>query len=123
MNKTIKTVRLNRFLFETKPELFNKYIEQHRVELFKQLDIKDGQPIVLTFKSVNTIDHPESISYRDPLADVELITSVDVKYPITRQVVITKSIQEDYIEHKGFWSKLKLLFSKKSIYTKDTKEI
>lgn len=122
MNKTIKTDRLNRFLFETKPELFDKYIEEHRVELFKQLDIKDGQPIVLTFKSVNTIDHPEYIGDRDPLADVELITTVDIKYPITRQVVITKSIQENYIEHKGFWSKLKLLFSKRPVYMKETKE-
>ena len=120
MNRTIKTDRLNRFLFETKPELFDKYIEEHRVELFKQLDIKDDQPIVLTFKSVNTIDHPEYIS--DPLADVELRTTVDVKYPITRQVVITKSTQENYIEHKGFWSKLKLLFSKRPVYMKETKE-
>jgi hypothetical protein len=37
-------------------------------------------------------------------------------------VVITKSINETYKEHISFWQKLKLLFSKKSIYTKETKE-
>ncbi len=120
MNKIVKTNRLNRFLFETKPELFDKYIKEQRVELFKQLDIKDDQPIVLTFKSVNTIDHPEYTS--DPLADVELKTTVNIEYPVTKQVVITKCMYERYKEHTSFWSKFKLLFSKKSIYTKDIKE-
>ena len=120
MNKTIKTTRLNRFLFEAKPELFDKYIKEQRVELFKQLDIKDDQPIVLTFKSINTIEHPEYIS--DPLADVELKTTVNIKYPVTKQVVITKCTHESYKEHTSFWSKLKLLLSKKSVYTKDIEE-
>lgn len=120
MNKTVKINRLNRFLFETKPELFDKYIQEQRVELFKQLDIKDDQPIVLTFKSMNISDLYRSL--HDPLGDVELKTTVRVDYPATRHVVINKLISETYIEHKSFWQKLKLLFSKNSIYTKETKE-
>ena len=120
MDRTIKTELVNINLLKQKPDLVENFIKAQRVELFKQLDIKDDQPIVLTFKSMNMSDLYRNL--RDPLGNVELKTTVKVDYPATEHVVITKSISETYTEHKSFWSKLKLLFSKKSIYTKETKE-
>ena len=120
MDRTIKTELVNINLFKQKPYLLEESIKLQRVELFKQLDIKDDQPIVLTFKSMNMSDLYRSL--RDPLGDVELKTTVRVDYPATRHVVINKLISETYIEHKSFWQKLKLLFSKKSVYTKETNE-
>lgn len=120
MNKTIKSAIRDVNLFKQKPGLLEYSIKSQRVELFKQLDIKDDQPVVLTFKSINTIDHPECIS--DPLAAGEIKTTVNIEYPVTRHVVITKSINETYKEHTSFWQKLKLVFSKKAIYIKETKE-
>lgn len=121
MNKTVKTKGLNKLLFATKPDLLKKYIQDHRVELFKSLDIKDEQPVLLIFKSTSTLDHPDLLN--DPLQDMELRTTVKVEYPATRHVIVNQMIHKNYKEHKSFWSKLKLLFSKKSIYTKDTKEV
>ena len=121
MNKTVRTKGLNKLLFATKPDLLEKYIQDQRMELFKSLDIKDGQPILLIFKSASTLDHPELLS--DPLQDMELRTSVKVEYPSTRHVIVNQMIGENYKEHKRFWSKLKLLFSKKVVYTKESKEI
>ena len=120
MDRTIKTELVNINLLKQKPDLLEECIKAQRVKLFKQLDIKDEQPIVLTFKSMNISDLYRNL--RDPLGNVELKTTVKVDYPVTRHVVITKSITETYTEHKSFWQKLKLLFSKKSIYTKETKE-
>lgn len=120
MDRTIKTELVNINLLKQKPDLVENFIKAQRVELFKQLDIKDDQPIVLTFKSMNMSDLYKHL--HDPLGNVELKTIVKVDYPATEHVVITKSISETYTEHKSFWSKLKLLFSKKSIYTKETKE-
>ena len=119
MNKTIKSERLPRHLLEEVDGLLESCIKKQRVELFKQLDIKDDQPIVLTFKSTNPLEHNSYSA--DPLADIELRTTVNVEYPATRHVVINKCMHENYIEHKGFWSKLKLLFSKKPIYTREVK--
>lgn len=112
MDRTIKTELVNINLLKQKPDLVENFIKAQRVELFKQLDIKDDQPIVLTFKSMNMSDLYRNL--RDPLGNVELKTTVKVDYPATRHVVITKSISETYTEHKSFWSKLKLLFSKKA---------
>lgn len=120
MDRTIKTELVNINLFKQKPDLLENVIKAQRVELFKQLDIKDDQPIVLTFNSMHMSDLYRNL--RDPLGNVELKTTVKVDYPATRHVVITKSINETYTEHKSFWQKLKLVFSKKSIYTKETKE-
>jgi glucose-6-phosphate 1-dehydrogenase len=52
-----------------------------------------------------------------------LTTTVEVQYPETKRIVINKCIGENYTEYTSFWQKLKLLFSKKSVYTKETKEM
>ena len=121
MDRTIKTELVNINLFKQKPYLLEDSIKSQRVELFKQLDIKDDQPIVLTFKSLDMSDLYRNL--RDPLGSVELKTTVKVDYPVTRHVVITKAINETYKEHTSFWQKLKLLFSKTTIYTKETKGV
>lgn len=120
MDRTIKTNLVNIKLLNQKPDLLEDIIRSQRVELFKNLSIEDDKPIVLTFKSMTMSDLYKHL--HDPLGNVELKTIIKVDYPATEHVVITKSISETYTEHKSFWSKLKLLFSKKSIYTKDIKE-
>lgn len=122
MDKTIRTKLISKYMLKKDPEFVSKCIQEQRVELFKQISIEDGQPVVLTFKSINTIDNPEYRSCVDPLSD-EIITNVKADYPATRHVVINQMMSETYKEHKSFWSKLKLLFSKKTIYTKETKEV
>ena len=121
MDRIIKTNLVNIKLLSQKPDLLEEIIKSQRVELFKNLSIEDDKPIVLTFKSMTISDLYKHL--HDPLGNVELKTTVTVDYPETRHVVITKSINETYKEHKSFWQKLKLLFSKKPIYTKETKEI
>jgi hypothetical protein len=100
MDRTIKSAIRDVNLFKQNPGLLEYSIKAQRVELFKQLDIQDNQPVVLTFKSINTIDHPEYIS--DPLVAGEIKTTVNIEYPVTRHVVITKSINETYKEHISF---------------------
>jgi hypothetical protein len=117
MTKTIRSDYIHKDLLESTPGLLEESINNQRVWLFKELAITDDQPIILTFKSV--CERPE---FLDPLEGTVLKTSVHVEYPSTRYVVINKSVSEKYTEHIGFWKKLKLLFSKKSVYTKETKE-
>lgn len=121
MNRTVKIERIPKHLLEVNQDFLEQCIKRQRIDLFKSLDIKDEQPVLLIFKSTNTIERPELLS--DPLSDVELRTTVKVEYPPTRYVVVNQMIRESYKEHKSFWSKLKLLFSKKSVYTKDIKEV
>lgn len=123
MDRTIRTKHITKDMLKKDPAFVSKCIQEQRVELFKQIPIEDGQPVVLTFKSINTIDNPEYRSCVDPLSDGEIITNVKAEYPPTRHIVVNQMMHETYKEHKSFWSKLKLLFSKKSIYTKDTKEV
>ena len=123
MDKTIRTKHITKEMLKKDLEFVFKCIQEQRVELFKQIPIEDGQPVVLTFKSINTIDNPEYRSCIDPLSEGELITNVKAEYPSTRHVVVNQMMRENYKEHKSFWSKLKLLFSKKPVYTKDTKEV
>ena len=122
MDRTIRTKPITKYMLKKDPEFVVKCIQEQRVELFKQIPIEDGQPVVLTFKSINTIDNPEYRSCVGPLSD-EIITNVKADYPATRHVVINQMMSETYKEHKSFWSKLKLLFSKKPVYTKDIKEV
>ena len=123
MDKTIRTKYINKEMLKQYPEFVVKCIQEHRVELFKQIPIEDEQPVVLTFKSINTIDNPEYRSCVDPLYNNEIITNVKAEYPSTRHVVINQMMSETYKEHTSFWTKLKLLFSKKPVYTKETKEV
>ena len=123
MDKTIRTKFISKYMLKKDPAFVVKCIQEQRIELFKQLDIKDDQPIVLTFKSINTIDNPEYRSCVDPLSDGEIITNVKAEYPPTRHVVVNQMMSETYKEHTSFGSKLKLLFSKKPAYTKDIKEV
>lgn len=120
MDRTIKTELININLLKQKPELLENSIKAQRVELFKQLNIKDNQPIILTFKS--TRENDLLASFGDPLGYTELKTHMHVEIPPTRHIVINRAVYEDYKEYRSFWQKLKLLFSKKSIYTKEIKE-
>ena len=120
MDRTVKTELINIDLLKQKPELLENSIKTQQVELFKQLNIKDNQPIILTFKS--TRENDLLASFGDPLGYTELKTHMHVEIPQIRHIVINKAVYEDYKEYKGFWAKLKLLFSKKSIYTKETRE-
>ena len=121
MDKTIRTKYINKEMLKQYPEFVVKCIQEHRVELFKQIPIEDGQPIILTFKTTDINDLIASLG--DPLGTTSVRTSVEIQVPKTEQVVINKLAREKYTEHKGFWKKLKLLFSKKSVYTKSIKEI
>ena len=121
MNRTVKIERIPKHLLEANQDFLEQCIKNQRIDLFKSLDIKDEQPVLLIFKSTSTLEHQESLS--DPLADVELRTAVKAEYPPTRHVVVNQMIRENYKEHKSFWAKFKLLFSKRSVYTKDTKEV
>lgn len=121
MNKTVKSEFIDKNLLAKNPDLLKEILEAQRIELFKDLSIVDDQPIVLTFKSINTADLGRDFS--DPLGHVKVMTTINVEYPVVRDVVINKLVTEKYTEHKSFWQKLKLLFSKKPIYTKETKGI
>ena len=123
MDKTIRTKPIIKDVLKKDPVFVNTCIQEQRIELFKQVPIEDGQPVVLTFKSINTIDHPEYRSCVDSFSYGEIITNIKAEYPPTRHIVVNQMMHETYKEHKSFWSKLKLLFSKKSAYTKETKEV
>lgn len=114
MSRTSKTNTISNSMLKYNPKLLEEIKLKQKISLFENLPIEDDQPVILTFNT-NT---EASI---DPLATT-ITTQVEVKYPITKHVVIAEGIRESYIEHKSFWQKLKLLFSKKSIYTKETKE-
>ena len=115
MNITAKTEKIPTKILEYNPKLLEEIKLKQRVDLFRELPIADNQPIVLTFRF---IEEPSI----DPFSTT-LTTTAKVDYPSTEHVVITKSLNETYNEHKSFWQKLKLLFSKKSVYTKETKEL
>ena len=115
MNITAKTEKIPTNILKYNPKLLEEIKLKQRVDLFRELPIADNQPIVLTFRFI------EETSI-DPFSTT-LTTTAKVDYPATSHVVITKSLSETYNEHKSFWQKLKLLFSKKSIYTKETKEM
>ena len=121
MEKFVQSNVIDINLFNNNEGLLEECIKAQRVELFKQLDIKDNQPVVLTFKS--TRDNDLLANFGDPLGRTVLKTQVHVDIPQTRHVVIAKSVYEDYKEYKGFWAKLKLLFSKKPVYIKESKEV
>ena len=115
MNITAKTEKIPTKILEYNPKLLEEIKLKQRLDLFRELPIADNQPIVLTFRFI------EETSI-DPFSTT-LTTTAKVDYPATSQVVITKGLNETYNEHKSFWQKLKLLFSKKSIYTIETKEM
>lgn len=114
MDRTIKTNSISNSMLKYNPRLLEEIKLKQKISLFENLPIEDDQPVILTF---NTNTEPSV----DPLATT-ISTQVKVEYPITRHVVINKCMGE-YTEHKSFWQKLKLLFSKKSVYTKETKEM
>ena len=115
MNITAKTEKNPTKILEYNPKLLEEIKLKQRLDLFRELPITDNQPIVLTFRFI------EETSI-DPFSTT-LTTTAKVDYPSTEHVVITKSLNETYKEYKSFWQKLKLLFSKKSVYTKETKEM
>ena len=121
MDKFVQSDIIDINLFSNTEGLLEECIKEQRVHLFKSLAIADNQPVVLTFKS--TRDNDLLASFGDPLGRTVLKTQMHVDIPQTRHVVINKCIYEEYKEYKGFWAKLKLLFSKKSAYTKESKEV
>lgn len=121
MEKFVQSNVIDINLFNNNEGLLEECIKEQRVHLFKSLAIADDQPVVLTFRS--TRDNDLLANLGDPLGRTVLKTQMNVEIPQTRHVVITKSIYEDYKEYKGFWAKLKLLFSKKSVYTKESREV
>lgn len=114
MDRTIKTEKIPTEILKHNPKLLEEIKLKQRADLLKELPIVDNQPVVLTFRSMDEI----SIEH----FTTTLTTTVEVQYPETRHIVINKCIGENYTEHTSFWQKLKLVFSKKSIYTKETKE-
>lgn len=115
MDKTVKTNKISKDMLKYNPKFLEEVKLKQKISLFKDLHIEDNQPVLLTFNTTTNTSV-------DPLATI-VATHVNVEYPITRHVVINKCIDESYTGHKSFWQKLKLLFSKKPIYTKETKEI
>lgn len=115
MDRTAKTEKIPTKILEYNPKLLEEIKLKQRVDLFKEISITDNQPVVLTFRFI------EETSI-DPFSTT-LTTTAKVDYPATNHVVITKSLNETYNEHTSFWQKLKLLFSKKSVYTKEIKEV
>ena len=114
MNKAIKTNQIFTEILKRDPKLLEEIKLKQKISLFESLSIEDNQPVVLTFNT--------SVGASvDPLITT-ISTQVKVDYPATNQVVINKCVGESYKEYKSFWQKLKLLFSNKSIYTKETKE-
>lgn len=114
MNKTVKTNTISNNMLKYNPRLLEEIKLRQKISLFENLSIEDDQPVVLTF---NTSTEPSV----DPLTTT-ISTQVKVEYPIANHVVLNKCVGK-YTEHKNFWQKLKLLFSKKPIYTKETKKI
>ena len=115
MNITAKTEKIPTEIIKHNPKLLEEIKLKQRIDLFREIPITDNQPIVLTFRSMDEISIEQF--------STTLTTTAKVDYPSTEHVVITKSLNETYNEHKSFWQKLKLLFSKKSVYTKETKEM
>ena len=115
MNRTIKTNKISNSMLKYNPRLLEEIKLKQKLSLFEDLHIEDNQPVVLTFNT-------STETFIDSLATT-IYTQVKVEYPATEHVIITKSINETYKEYKSFWQKLKLLFSKKSVYTKETKEM
>lgn len=115
MDRTIKTAKIPTEIIKYNPKLLEEIKLKQRVDLFKEIPIADNQPVALTFRSMDetSIEH----------FNTTLTTTVEVQYPETRRIIINKCIGENYTEHTSFWQKLKLLFSKKSVYTKETKEV
>jgi hypothetical protein len=121
MIKSVQTDGINISVIKNSPELLEEFIKAQRVELFRQLPIEDGRPIILTFHTTDMNDLLAALG--DPLGKTTIRTSVEIQVPETNYVVVNKLAREKYKEHKGFWAKLKLLFSKKVVYTKEVKEI
>ena len=121
MIKTVQSSGINISVIKNSPELLQEFIKAQRLELFREIPIEDGQPIILTFKTTDINDLIASLG--DPLGTTSVRTSVEIQVPKTEHVIINKLAREKYTEHKGFWKKFKLLFSKKSVYTKNIKEI
>lgn len=114
MDRTIKINKISNSMLKYNPKLLEEIKLKQKISLFENLPIEDDQPVILTFNTITDT----SI---DPLATT-ISTQVKVEYPIINHVVLNKCVDK-YIEHKSFWQKLKLLFSKKSVYTKETKEM
>jgi hypothetical protein len=114
MDRTIKTEKIPTEILKHNPKLVEEIKLKQRIDLFKEIPIADNQPVVLTFRSMDetSMEH----------FNTTLTTTIEVQYPEMRHIVINKCIGENYTEHISFWSKLKLLFSKKSIYTREIKE-
>ncbi len=114
MKRAIKTDQIFTDMLKCDPKLLEEIKLKQKISLFENLSIEDNQPVILTFNT--------SVGASvDPLITT-ISTQVQVDYPATNQVVINKCVGESYKEYKSFWQKLKLLFSKKSIYTKENKE-
>lgn len=113
MNRTIKTNTISNNMLKYNPRLLEEIKLKQKISLFENLSIEDDQPVVLTFNT-------STDSSIDPLATT-ISTQVKVEYPIAKHVVLNKCVGR-YIEYKSFWQKLKLLFSKKPVYTKEIKE-
>ena len=114
MDRTIKTEKIPTEIIKHNPKLLEEIKLKQRIDLFREIPIADNQPVVLTFRSMDETSIEQF--------NTTLTTTVEVQYPETRRIVITKCIGENYTEHTSFWQKLKLLFSNKSIYTKEIKE-
>jgi len=57
----------------------------------------------------------------DPLAPPELIANLEIKPVQDEYVKIVSPAFVNYKRQKGFWKRLKLLFSRKAIYTEETR--
>ena len=92
--------------------------KHQKIELVNQLadNLTDKQWVSIQFKSQIKKPFPGE----DPLAPVELISSLEVR-PVVEAPVEIKVLTPKYSHKKytGFWQKLKLAFSKKTVYTEE----
>lgn len=116
MLKTLKSDIIDSSLLKRNPKIIEDCINAQRAKLLTELPIEDNKPIIITLRSCSDTNS------RDPLSTV-ISTQLRVEAVPVQHIVFNRLVGEDYKEHKGFWAKLKLLFSKKPIYTKDIKEI
>lgn len=116
MRKTLRSDVIDSSLLKRNPSIIEDCIKAQRTDLLTELPIENNKPIIITVKSV-----VDSAAW-DPLNTV-VSTQLYIEEVPVQHIVFNRLVGENYKEHKGFWAKLKLLFSKKPIYTKDTKEV
>lgn len=89
---------------EMKKELFYKLSKQ----------ISTGQWLAIKLNEVDSKEHPEITT--DPMIR-KMWIDLELKQIENEYVKIVSPITSNYKSHKGFFKKLKLLFSRKVVYT------